>query len=80
MPIYEYDCAKCQFHFEVLVHSAKEGPGACPKCGHSRVIKGFSAFAVASSASRESAPLCSGCPSAGGGCAAEGCASSCPMA
>ncbi len=33
MPIFEYSCAPCRHHWEVIVaHSAEDAPG-CPQCG-----------------------------------------------
>ena len=46
MPIYEYQCQKCQSHFSTLVRNWKEtGPVACPKCGSRETKRTISAFA-----------------------------------
>jgi putative FmdB family regulatory protein len=51
MPLYEYDCLACGKRFEVLVR----GPQAiaCPSCGHDRVERAVSAFAVSSEGIRQ---------------------------
>lgn len=41
MPIYDYACAKCQHHFELLVLSSTVP--ACPSCGSRRLQKLMSA-------------------------------------
>ena len=33
MPVYEYDCVKCVFRFEVTRRFHETGGNACPKCG-----------------------------------------------
>ena len=39
MPIYEYECEKCSFKFELLRTIKEDGGAPCPKCqGHSRRI------------------------------------------
>ena len=52
MPLYEYDCLKCAGRFEVLVR----GPQSivCPACGHDKVERVLSSFAVSTSGSRQS--------------------------
>lgn len=50
MPIYEYRCEKCGSRFEVLQRVGEDGRHLrCPKCGHEKVEKQFSAFATAAS-------------------------------
>ncbi len=46
MPIYEYQCAKCDQHFEKLVYASDEGHVTCPECGAEQVEKmiSFSSF------------------------------------
>jgi len=46
MPLYEYRCAKCDYRFEVLFLRQADLPKKCPKCGASKPVKQFSAFAV----------------------------------
>ncbi len=47
MPIYEYDCADCGNHFEI-VRSMSMGAGAarCTGCGSERVRRDYSGIAV----------------------------------
>ncbi len=33
MPIYEYECQKCQFRFERLQKLSDPPPAKCPQCG-----------------------------------------------
>jgi putative FmdB family regulatory protein len=37
MPIYEYQCEKCDCSFELLTVSSKEKNVSCPKCGTDQV-------------------------------------------
>jgi putative FmdB family regulatory protein len=47
MPIYEYRCKSCETHFDVLQRGGEEKKDLrCPKCGHEKVEKQFSAFAT----------------------------------
>ncbi len=47
MPIYEYRCEKCGSRFDVLQRIGEDGKHLrCPKCGHEKVEKQFSAFAT----------------------------------
>ena len=47
MPIYEYRCEKCGSRFDVLQRVGEDGKHLrCPKCGHEKVEKQFSAFAT----------------------------------
>ncbi len=39
MPIYEYQCQKCQHSFEVLQKMSESPPDKCPLCGVARVKK-----------------------------------------
>jgi len=39
MPIYEYQCEKCDNQFEKLVFAGDEDHVACPECGASQVEK-----------------------------------------
>jgi len=32
MPIYEYECQKCLFRFEVRKHFGEDGATPCPQC------------------------------------------------
>jgi putative FmdB family regulatory protein len=67
MPIYEYRCKSCESHFDVLQRVGEEKKDLhCPKCGHEKVEKQFSAFATTggtsgvSTASRSSSSCGSG--------------------
>ena len=44
MPIYEYDCARCRQHFELLVRTG--AVPACPACDAPTLQKRLSAFSV----------------------------------
>jgi putative FmdB family regulatory protein len=33
MPIYEYECEKCLFRFELRRRFSEDGSGFCPQCG-----------------------------------------------
>jgi putative FmdB family regulatory protein len=51
MPIYEYNCRKCESKFEKLVKSASAADDvACPECGSKETAKALSVFAAVSSA------------------------------
>jgi putative FmdB family regulatory protein len=46
MPIYEYKCASCGNHFDVLQRMSEDGSNlTCPRCGAPRPEKMISAFA-----------------------------------
>ena len=45
MPIYEYQCLKCEFHFEKLQKLSDPPASKCPKCG-GKVAQLMSAPAV----------------------------------
>jgi len=69
MPIFEFDCLKCQEQFERLV-GVGAGNGAkptCPVCGSGNVKKRFSTFGVrsggGSGATTSSGSGCSSCSS-----------------
>ena len=46
MPIFEYECAKCKTHFELLVSGDTPETIVCPQCASKRVSKLFSCFSV----------------------------------
>ena len=70
MPIYEYNCKKCNASFESLIRTKSDTPAKCPKCGASDISKAFSAFAVSvHSHSSE----CKTCPSTGSACPGGSC-------
>jgi putative FmdB family regulatory protein len=56
MPIFEYNCRKCNGSFELLVRSDTQI--ACPNCGSEIVVKKLSLFAAQVKRSGESVPAC----------------------
>src|SRR5258705_8079466 len=51
MPIYEYNCRKCDSKFEKLVKNAAHADDAvCPSCGSKNTARALSVFAAVSSA------------------------------
>lgn len=44
MPLYEYQCRKCEQNFELLVRM-DQAPGQCPHCGSTRLERQLSTFA-----------------------------------
>jgi putative FmdB family regulatory protein len=64
MPIYEYECVKCQRDFESLVLGKDDGV-RCPSCHSDRVKKLMSAVAFKSSGDFASSTSsgCAGCSS-----------------
>ena len=76
MPIFEFQCVKCDREFEKLVLSAREADKiACPECGSTEVEQLFSSFngrsrggdgntrSLSSGCSSCSASSCAGCKS-----------------
>jgi putative FmdB family regulatory protein len=37
MPIYEYECKRCEHLFEELLQAMEEPPNKCPSCGSKRL-------------------------------------------
>lgn len=66
MPIYEYECAKCQCQFEQLVFRQNEQV-QCPECGAGDVSKRMSVFGFKSGGEKGAASSRMG--SSGSGCA-----------
>lgn len=66
MPIYEYQCAKCQCCFEQLVFGSNPEV-VCPKCGFTGVEKQLSKFGTGRSSDGSGGG--SGC----GGCTSSSC-------
>ena len=61
MPIFEYQCQKCDNQFELLVSS--DTPIACPDCSSDQVKKLFSVFASHVKQDAATQPTCfSGAP------------------
>jgi putative FmdB family regulatory protein len=71
MPLYEYNCPKCDSEFELLIRSSRDTP-ACPTCGTKKIEKRLSVPA-AHSANNSSLPVCEAPP--GGGCGLPQCGS-----
>ena len=65
MPIYEYNCRKCESKFEKLVKNAANADDViCPECGSKDTAKALSVFAaVASAPVKSSTPkgMCGRC-------------------
>ncbi|HWX20193.1 MAG TPA: zinc ribbon domain-containing protein [Candidatus Binatia bacterium] len=57
MPIYEFQCEKCEKDSEVLVRSSTWKGARCPHCGSARLAKKFSVFASSGGGASE-APAC----------------------
>jgi putative FmdB family regulatory protein len=57
MPIFEYQCKKCQHKFELMIKTKEEDPGACPNCGNRQLTKLFSTPAVRVKRSTSSADI-----------------------
>lgn len=75
MPMYEYQCGRCDQSFTLLQKvNVRPGETICPHCGDNKIQRLFSSFSSASSKSTE-APAPSGgaglhgCGSGGCGCA-----------
>ncbi len=73
MPMYEYQCSKCEERFEELVANEEDEANVeCTGCGSTKVFRVLSAFSVnAGGASQGTAiPPCAtggGCPGGGHG-------------
>jgi putative FmdB family regulatory protein len=39
MPLYEYQCGKCQHRFEKIQKFSDPGPEVCPVCGEAPVVR-----------------------------------------
>jgi putative FmdB family regulatory protein len=62
MPIYEYNCEKCNHRFDALQKMGEDGKELkCPKCGAHNPAKVFSTFASGDNSSKSS----SSCSSTG---------------
>ena len=69
MPLYEFNCSKCDKDFELLVRSSNwEGTAACPHCGSKKLAKKLSVFASSVASSSSAAPACGMKPGGGCGC------------
>ena len=64
MPLYEYQCKKCEKKFEVLVNrSDADNPVECPHCNSKETDKLLSTFCASVSSSEQGTP----CTKAPGG-------------
>ena len=73
MPIYEFECKKCDCKFEVLFRSFSDRPKVvCERCGSKRVARAMSVFGMVSKGSDGGSPSrgSSGC----GSCRRSSCA------
>lgn len=73
MPIFEYQCQKCEKRFEHLVRSRTEKPPRCPACGATNPKKQLSVFSA--SAKAADLPSCASSQCSSGSCAS----GKCPM-
>lgn len=62
MPIYEYECNKCQKVFEIIVSSSNRESVACEQCGSSEVRKLISATGIKVSPGSHGAPQSANSP------------------
>ncbi len=70
MPLYEYECRRCELSFEELVFNSSEKV-KCPKCKKTNVERKLSAFAahgLSKPISASGGSSCGGCSKGGGGC------------
>lgn len=56
MPIYEYQCDKCQGAFEELVRNEADEPTKCPSCGSKRIHRKLSVSSAPHSSAGDSCP------------------------
>lgn len=49
MPIYEYNCEKCDCNFEILTSVGEEKHVTCPKCGTNEVKRQLSVSCIGGS-------------------------------
>lgn len=68
MPIYEYQCKKCETEFEVFVTS-QNTEVKCKKCGSQELQRKFSVFGMKSGEKFRSSSASSGC----GSCSSSNC-------
>ena len=46
MPVYEYQCERCEQRFEEYLRTSGAEPPACPSCGNAAVTRVYSSFAT----------------------------------
>ncbi|NOX97872.1 MAG: zinc ribbon domain-containing protein [Nitrospirae bacterium] len=62
MPIYEFQCQKCQEEFEVLFRSFREEKNvSCPQCGSGKVDRLLSLFGLKAGSTSKGSSTGSGC-------------------
>ncbi|WP_273846615.1 FmdB family zinc ribbon protein [Rubrobacter calidifluminis] len=77
MALYEYRCAECEEHFDLMrPMSQADEPARCPECGSDSSERVITA-SFASMTTGASAPSSSPSPSSGGGCCGGGCGCGC---
>ncbi len=76
MALYEYKCAECEEHFDLMrPMSSADEPARCPECGSEesrRVISNFASITPGASALSTN-PVMDARMSSGGGCCGGGC-------
>jgi putative FmdB family regulatory protein len=55
MPLYDFQCRKCDHEFEALVRPQDTAPPTCPSCGSRDLERLLSTFAVDTAELREAA-------------------------
>ncbi|HAD82954.1 TPA: FmdB family transcriptional regulator [Candidatus Edwardsbacteria bacterium] len=70
MPIFEFECSRCNHKFEQLMRLSESRP-ACPDCGSAQTEKMFSTFGCKTERGFVSAGKSGGC----GGCSSHNCSS-----
>lgn len=68
MPMYEYNCKKCDARFEKLVRTMSDDAApACPKCASKQTVRALSVFAaVGKDSAPAQTPAAGGCGRCGG--------------
>ena len=73
MPIFEFECPRCEHRFDDLLRSSTAKNPPCPKCKCARTQRLMSTFAMGGSSSSESSCGCGHSHSSGSSCS--GCSS-----
>jgi len=66
MPLYEYNCPKCDHHFEELVFGSDKP--SCPECGSAEPKKMMSAHSVGAAGGGSDGVPAAACGMPSGGC------------
>ena len=72
MPIYEFECPRCDLRFEELIRTSRRKKPPCPECGCAKPQRVMSGFAMGGRAESSAAAGGSSCNCAG--CGASSCA------